>query len=136
MFFCCGQNEPEDLTEFCSAPGWKIAKRSPFGPIDQTRLPDVFGIKYFEHSLTDFLDGYYTNSGLEVSIHDRITVFPKATQRINDIYTSNLVDIVRASPHESTARLASLKRDRKFDTVLIRKDDVPLDQTSYGMSGK
>ncbi|KAF8600791.1 hypothetical protein BDV93DRAFT_546232 [Ceratobasidium sp. AG-I] len=122
------------LMDVQSAPGWKIAKRSPFGPVAQTRLLDIFGIQYFAHSLEDFLGAYYPDSGLEVSAHDHLTVFPKATQHINDIYANDVLDIIHASPHASTARLASLKRDRKFDTVLIKKDDIPLDQTSYGMS--
>lgn len=70
----------------------------------------------------------------EVSPEDRIEVFPKATQVINDALVSGQVDIVHASP-----AVQGVGRSR-CDTVLIRKGDAitlnQLGSPSYGMPGE
>ncbi|KAF8600174.1 hypothetical protein BDV93DRAFT_559654 [Ceratobasidium sp. AG-I] len=127
------RHHEKDLMSVNSAPGWKIAKKSPFGPVSQDRLARLFGIHYFDYALDEFLSKYYPNSTVKVDRHDRLTVFPKATQRIHDVVTSDLTDLIHASPHASGSCLSPFLRTSKFDTVLIRKETAMPDQPLYGM---
>lgn len=78
-----------------------------------------------------FFDDYVPNQQLTFSPDDRLIVFPKATQVINDALVTGLVDVVHASPSPLTFN----SFNSKFDTVLIRKPGAPA-MLSYNMSSK
>jgi hypothetical protein len=120
---------------FSRAPGWRLAKKSPLPPIPLSTLPNVYGIRWFDWSIDAFLEEYFPNLTFGFSPDDRLTVFPKATQVINDAFVTGQVDIVHASP----LPFSSGTYKSKFDTVLIRKvapDNLVPGQLSYGMSSK
>jgi hypothetical protein len=83
--------------------------------------------------MNEFFEQYLPDRNLTFSLDNRLTVFPKATQVIDDAFVTSWVDIMHASP-SSSCSLHS-----KFDMVLIRKisqtNPAP-NQLSYGMSGK
>lgn len=118
---------------FCSyshehrAPGWKLAKASPLPPVKQSVLPGKFGIRWFDYYLEEFLNQHFPDLDIAVSKHDRLSVFPKATQLINDELVTGLVDIVHARP------FSDITKKSQFDTVLIRKDAYLENQDTYGM---
>ncbi|CAE6457916.1 unnamed protein product [Rhizoctonia solani] len=120
------QNTYEDP----AAPGWRIARVSPIPPVPLSILPQVYGIRDFEYYIDEFFDNYFPNRGFTISPDDRLTVFPKATQIINDAFVTGLIDRVHASPRPSQSTSGP-----KFDTVLIRKvipGEFP-EQYTYGM---
>jgi hypothetical protein len=94
----------------------------------------VYGIKDFEYYMNEFFHDYFPDRTLTLSPDDRITVFPKATQIINDAFVTDLVDRMHASPEKPSQTALGAK----FDTVLIRKTmpgRIP-EQLTYGMSSK
>ncbi|KAG8730952.1 hypothetical protein FRC10_002161, partial [Ceratobasidium sp. 414] len=112
-------------------PGWHIALKSPFKPVAQDRLEEIFGVHWFEWAVGEFFED--ENLSIKIDSKDLITVFPKATQFIqDDIFTVNgLSDIVHASPHASQSKLSFEKNGSKFDAVLIQR--VRSEEPSYGI---
>ncbi|CAE6448234.1 unnamed protein product [Rhizoctonia solani] len=122
----------QDVYEDPFAPGWQLARTSPVPPVPLPILPRVYGIQDFQYYIDEFFEDYFPNRGLTISPDDRITVFPKATQIINDAFATGLVDRVHASPAQSSESGFS----SKFDTILIRKalpSSFP-EHLTYGMS--
>ncbi|KAG8697208.1 hypothetical protein FRC11_000180, partial [Ceratobasidium sp. 423] len=115
-----------------AAPGWQLARVSPIPPVQLSVLRLVYGIQDFEYYINEFFEDYIPDRTLQISPDDRITVFPKATQIINDAFVTGFVDHIHASPAQPSQSASSAK----FDTVLIRKVEpgcVP-QQLTYGMS--
>ncbi|KAG9122401.1 hypothetical protein FRC07_001227, partial [Ceratobasidium sp. 392] len=112
-------------------PGWHIALKSPFRPVAQDRLQEIFGIRWFGWALGEFFED--ENLDIEIDPKDLITVFPKATQFVrDDVFTVNgFSDIVHASPHSSQNKLSFEKSGSKFDTVLIQR--TRSEELSYGI---
>ncbi|EUC56746.1 hypothetical protein RSOL_193550 [Rhizoctonia solani AG-3 Rhs1AP] len=120
-----------DVYEDPMAPGWRLARTSPIPPISITILPRVYGIQDFKYYIDEFFEDY--NIPLVFSPDDKLTVFPKATQIIDDAFVTGLVDRVHASPVPSGSGSHG-----SFDTVLIRKAEQGrhhlLNRLTYGMS--
>ncbi|KAG8726562.1 hypothetical protein FRC10_006970 [Ceratobasidium sp. 414] len=112
-------------------PGWHIALKSPFRPVAQNRLLEIFGVRWFKWALGEFFE----NEGLDIGIDDGdpITIFPKATQFVrDDISTTNrFSDVIHASPHSLQNKLTLEKSGSKFDTFLIQRDWS--EEFSYGI---
>ncbi|QRV85193.1 hypothetical protein RhiJN_13211 [Ceratobasidium sp. AG-Ba] len=117
-----------------STPGWHIALKSPFVPVAQTRLPEIFAVRWFDWAINEFFE---SELGWDITIHpqDKISIYPKATQLIQDDITFGepLHDIVHASPHSSMSRLSFERHGSRFDTVLIQKPDARSEDFSYGI---
>ncbi|KAG8710887.1 hypothetical protein FRC11_004010 [Ceratobasidium sp. 423] len=120
-----------DVYEDPMAPGWQLARTSPIPPVPISILPRVYGIHDFKYYMDEFFEDYAMP--LVFSSSDKLTVFPKATQIINDAFTTGLVDRVHASPVPSASGSHG-----SFDTVLIRKAEQSRGQVpnrlTYGMS--
>jgi hypothetical protein len=118
-------------------PGWHIALKSPFRPVAQDRLPGIFGVRWFSWALGEFFEREL-GQDVDIDPKDKITVFPKATQFIQDDLTfgEGFTDILHASPHLSMTRLSLERHGKRFDTVLIQKSAVQLDEFSYGIGGE
>ncbi|KAG8726275.1 hypothetical protein FRC10_007281, partial [Ceratobasidium sp. 414] len=121
----------DDVRAAKRTPGWHIALKSPFKPVAQDRLQDIFGIRWFDWALGEFLEN--ENFDIKIDARDPITVFPKATQFIQDdiFATDGFSNIIHASPHSSQNKLSFEKNGSKFDTVLIQR--VRSDEFSYGI---
>ncbi|KAG9123790.1 hypothetical protein FRC07_013953 [Ceratobasidium sp. 392] len=123
----------KDLTDEPHAPGWQLAKKSPLPPIPISMLPTAYDIKWFGYCITEFFEKFHQRSGVTISDFDRLDVFPKATQIINDAFAIELVDRIHASPAHRNGPVKS-----RFDTVLIRKGTTfqpgQLTVPSYGIS--
>jgi hypothetical protein len=121
-----------EIDIFSSAPGWKLAKKSPLPLVPISMLPEVYHINWFSYCLAEFLRNFHQRD-VEVSDMGYIEVFPKATQLINDAFASNLVDRAYASPARAGGPITS-----RFDTVLIRKGSAShgenLTRPSYGIT--
>jgi hypothetical protein len=115
-----------------SAPGWKLAKKSPLPLVPVTLLPEAYNINWFSYSLAEFFRNFYRRE-VEISNTGYLEVFPKATQIINDAFASDLVDRVHASPARAGGPITS-----RFDTVLIYKGSTSrgedFTRPSYGIS--
>ncbi|KAG9120223.1 hypothetical protein FRC07_004366, partial [Ceratobasidium sp. 392] len=123
----------KDLTDEPSAPGWKLAKKSPIPRVPISLLPNAYQINWFSYCMAEFFQNFHGRN-LEIAANDRLEVFPKATQIINDAFATELVDRVHASP----ARRNGPSKSR-FDTVLIRKGTTSLEPNqlaipSYGIT--
>ncbi|QRW22532.1 helicase swr-1 [Rhizoctonia solani] len=113
-----------------AAPGWQLAQISPVPPIPISILSQVYSIHNFEFYMNKFFDNY--NIPLVFSPDNRLTVFPKATQIIDNAFATALVDCVHASPVPSV-----LGSPGAFDMVLIKKAEPGQGQfpgrLTYGM---
>ncbi|KAG8743109.1 hypothetical protein FRC11_014025, partial [Ceratobasidium sp. 423] len=110
--------------------GWRLALTSPIPPVPLSILPSIYGIQDFEYYMNEFFEDY--GIPLVFSTDDRIIVFPKATQTINDAFVTGLVDHIHAHPGQPSRS----GHGARFDTVLIRKatpDQLP-NTLTYGMS--
>jgi hypothetical protein len=126
--------------------GWRIAKKSPFAPMSQARLQDLYGIRWFTDALRDFFEDNPPefndpNTELVITEHDRVTVYPKATQIINDALVTGISDIIHTPPPASlnTNRASSStagQRAAKIDTVLIQVKEPLAGEQTYGMDGE
>ncbi|KAG9118957.1 hypothetical protein FRC07_006257 [Ceratobasidium sp. 392] len=128
------QNLEKDLVNEPHAPGWKLAKKSPLPLIPVSLLPKSYGIQWFAYCILVFFQKFY-DLNMEIDEDDRLEVWPKATQIINDAFATHLIDRVHASPVGPKGPVKS-----RFDTVLVRKG-APLGAgqlatPSYGMSRK
>ncbi|KAG8747275.1 hypothetical protein FRC12_014116 [Ceratobasidium sp. 428] len=106
----------KDVVEEPSAPGWKIAKKSPFPLVPVALLPELYGVKWFKDIMSDYFWDFHQDQQTKIEDGDCLEIYPKATQVINDAFATDLVDRVHASP----ARPNGPTKPR-FDTVLIRK---------------
>ncbi|CCO36287.1 hypothetical protein BN14_10419 [Rhizoctonia solani AG-1 IB] len=122
----------KDVFEEPTAPGWRLALTSPIPPVQLSILPCVYGIQDFEYYINEFFEDYFPGLDLTISSDDRLVVFPKATQIINDAFVSDYVDCVYASP----AKASRTSFGSKLDTVLIRKvkPGEEYNKLTYGMS--
>ncbi|CAE6469638.1 unnamed protein product [Rhizoctonia solani] len=121
-----------EVYEDPTAPGWQLARTSPIPPVPIAILPRVYGIRDFEYYMNEFFDDYQVP--LVFSPNDKLIVFPKATQIIDDAFATGLVDRVHASPAPPSASGSV----GSFDTVLIRKIEPGQgrfpNRLTYGMS--
>jgi hypothetical protein len=119
------------------APGWHIALKSPFKPVAQDRLRDIFGVRWFSWALGEFFEREL-GQNINIDPKDKITVYPKATQFIQDDLTfgEGFADIAHASPHSSMTRLSLERHGKRFDTVLIQKSAVRSEEFSYGIGSE
>ncbi|KAG8720172.1 hypothetical protein FRC09_010014 [Ceratobasidium sp. 395] len=127
------EKDLEDGPGQFSANGWKIAKKSPIPRVPITLLSPVYKIEWFAWCLSEFLEQFHRRAVPIDEKHDRLEVFPKATQVINNAFSNDLVDRVHASP----VRLGGSTKSR-FDTALIRRGRAAeagqLSVPSYGIS--
>ncbi|EUC59003.1 hypothetical protein RSOL_291240, partial [Rhizoctonia solani AG-3 Rhs1AP] len=77
---CCLK---DDSWQAKRAPGWHIAKESPFKPVLFNSLESVFGVRWFDWALEEFFINMF-GERLEIDLKDKLNVFPKATQYFND----------------------------------------------------
>ncbi|KAG9096388.1 hypothetical protein FRC07_010940, partial [Ceratobasidium sp. 392] len=119
------RNEP-------SAPGWKLAIKSPLPPIPASVLPETHDIKWFKYSVEEYFRKFHQRN-VEFEDDECLEVFPKATQVINDAFAKELVNQVHASPARRNGPTKS-----RFDTVLVRKgitfEPGQLNVPSYGIT--
>ncbi|CCO36925.1 hypothetical protein BN14_11073 [Rhizoctonia solani AG-1 IB] len=122
----------QDVFEEPIAPGWRLALTSPVPPVRLSILPRVYGIQDFKYYINKFFEDYFPGSDLTISPDNGLTVFPKATQIINNAFVTDFVDCVNAS----LAKASRTSFGSKFDTVLIRKikPGKQFNKLSYGMS--
>jgi hypothetical protein len=118
-------------------PGWHIALKSPFKPVAQDHLDEIFGIRWFSWAVGEFFEREF-GWDIEIDPKDKITVYPKATQFIQDDLTheTGFTDTVHSSPHSSMTRLSFERRGSRFDTVLIQKPEAQLEGGLYGIGSK
>ncbi|QRV84442.1 hypothetical protein RhiJN_12458 [Ceratobasidium sp. AG-Ba] len=121
-----------NLVDEPSAPGWKLAKKSPLPPVPVSLLSEAYSINWFSYCLGEYFQKFHRQD-IAIGINDHLEVFPKATLIINDAFANDLVDRVHASPMRPNGPKTS-----KFDTVLIRRgrasEDDQLGAPSYGIS--
>ncbi|QRW23044.1 DNA-directed RNA polymerase subunit beta' [Rhizoctonia solani] len=102
----------QDVHKDPAAPGWQLAQTSPTPPVSISILPRVYGIQDFQYYMDKFFEDH--NIPLVFSPNDKLMVFPKATQIIDDAFATGLVDYVHASP-----LLSASGSHGSFDMVLI-----------------
>ncbi|KAG9073879.1 hypothetical protein FS749_014599 [Ceratobasidium sp. UAMH 11750] len=123
----------KDLVDDPNAMGWKIAKKSPIPRVPVSMLPQMYQVQWFSWCVSEFLEQFHHKVVEIDERNDRLEVFPKATQVIDDAFSSDLVDRVHASP----ARPGGSTKSR-FDTALIRRgaasEASQLSVPSYGIA--
>ncbi|EUC60619.1 Zn-finger protein, putative, partial [Rhizoctonia solani AG-3 Rhs1AP] len=113
------------------SPGWHVAKQSPFKPASLPCLESVFGVRWFDYALSEFSEKELGRN-IELAAWDALTIFPKATQYLQDDLTleAGFTDTFHASPHALMTRLSLERRGKRFDTVLIQRERA---DSSYGI---
>jgi hypothetical protein len=96
-------------------------------------LEAVFGVRWFDYSLKEFSEEILGRD-VELNPWDELTIFPKATQYLQDDLTleDGFIDTFYASPHALMTRLDLERRGKRFDTVLIQREGA---EFAYGMKG-
>jgi hypothetical protein len=111
--------------------------------MSQTQLYDLYGIRWFTDALQNLFEDNppdlgNQNTELVITEHDRITIYPKATQVINDDLGTGITNIIHVSPQTSLNRLSPSGTGRcvgRFNTMLIQNKVPEAAEYMYGMDG-
>jgi hypothetical protein len=109
--------------------------------MSQAKIQEIYGIRWFTDALRDFFENNPLNIDPQdintlITEHDHVTIYPKATQVINDELVTGITDIVHMplSVTQRPGRVSSSCRQvTKSDTVLIRERPPAMGQHTYGM---